>query len=114
LFTAPSRETTRSLASLRRAVARYRASRQLQAFVEGRVAAHRRGHQEAVAFAEDALDIVGIDVGWPTTTLCSLQVLTTRAIHLSTSGCSYCRGVTKFLGQIAFADEDRADAGHLS
>ena len=38
------------------------ASGELQAFVEGGVTANRRGHQEAVAFAEDALDIVGIDV----------------------------------------------------
>ena len=38
---------------------------------------------------------------------------TTFFIHLSTSGCSYWRGIAEFLRKIAFADQDRADALHL-
>jgi hypothetical protein len=39
------------------------ATGELAAFVERGVTAGRRRHQEAIALAEDALDVVGIDMG---------------------------------------------------
>src|SRR5260370_31269808 len=36
---------------------------ELEAFVESRVAARRRRHQEAVAFADDAFHVVAVHVG---------------------------------------------------
>src|SRR5262249_29467840 len=35
---------------------------EFESFVQGGIAAHRRGHQEAVAFGKDAFHIAGVDV----------------------------------------------------
>ena len=43
----------------------------------------------------------------------SCRCSTTLAIHSSTFGCSYWRGIAELLAEVALADQDRADARHL-
>ena len=73
---------------------------------------HRRAHQEAVAFREMRSALPASTCGWPTMTLCFLQVSTTRFICLSTRVLVLAR-IAELLAEIAFADQDRADALHL-
>src|SRR5262245_22920518 len=90
------------------------ASCQLQAFVEGGVAAHRRGHQEAVALAEDALHVVGVDVRMADHYVVLLAGVDHPRHPFEHLGMLVLAGIAELLGEIALTNQDGADAGHLA
>src|SRR5215510_14966673 len=104
----------RPFAPARRAYAGLCASRQLQALVEGGIAAHGGGHQEAIAFAEDALHVVGVDMGMADDHIVLLAGVDHPRHPFEHLGMLVLAGIAELLGEIALADEDGADAGHLA
>src|SRR5215471_21313559 len=87
-------------------------SGQLARFVEAAVTAHRRAHQEAVAFLDDPLDIIRLhvrvaddDIGL----LASIDDLRHRLEHHLVL---VLPRIAELLGQIALADQDGADSRH--
>ncbi len=112
------RESSRKSPDRERGLRRVRsprsgASSELQALVECRVAAHWSGHQEAIALAEDALDIVGIDVGMADDDVVLLAGIDHPLHPFEHLGMLVLARQAELLGEVAFADQDGADARDL-
>src|SRR5262245_25863549 len=84
--------------------ANLRPSGELEPFVQRGVTAHRRGHQKAIALAEDALDIVGIDVGVADDHVVLLAGVDHPRHPLEHLGMLVLPGIAELLGEIALAD----------
>src|SRR6266540_3529950 len=84
--------------------ARLRPPGELQSLVEGGVAAHRRRHQEAVAFAENALDIVCVDVRMPDRHVVRLAGIDHARHPFEHLGMLVLARVAELLGEVALAD----------
>src|SRR6266487_28924 len=82
-------------------------------YLQGGVTAHRRGHQEAVALGEDALHVVDINVRVADDNVVPLTGLDDPRHPLEHLGMLILPRVSELLGEVALADEDGADAGHL-
>src|SRR5262249_1243618 len=87
--------------------AKLRPSGELEPLVQRRVTAHRRGHQKAIALAEDALDVVGIDVGVADDHVVPLAGVDHPRHPFEHLGMLVLAGIAELLGEIALADEDR-------
>ena len=74
---------------------------------------HRRAHQEAVAFLDDALDIALLDVRMADHDVCFLQVSTIALHPFEHDLVLVLARIAEFLRQVAFADQDAADARHV-
>ena len=90
-----------------------RPSRMLLGRFEVAVALHRRAHQEAVAFLDDAFGIVLARRGDDRRPRCASCRCRPRASSIPARPCARIGGIAEFLGQIAFADQDAADARHI-
>src|SRR6266540_953480 len=86
---------------------------EFEPFIQGGVTAHRRGHQEAVALGEDALHVVDINVRVADDNVVPLTGLDDPRHPLEHLGMLVLPRVSELLGEVALADEDGADAGHL-
>src|SRR5215467_11529855 len=87
--------------------------RQRAALVERREAAARRGHQEGVALAEDALDVGRVDVRVADRDLALLAGVDDVLHRVEHLRMLVLAREAELLAQIAFADQDQADAGYL-
>src|SRR4051794_2063401 len=77
------------------------------------IAARRRAHQEAVAFGEDALAVAGLDMRMADDNVMLLAGVN-HALHLREQfRVLVLARNAELLSEIAFADQDRADALHL-
>src|SRR6185312_17309220 len=81
--------------------------------VEMAVAAHRRAHQEAVAFLDDALAVARLDMRMTDDDVRGLASIDHLAHPLDHFGVLVLARETELLRQVAFADKDGADARHL-
>src|SRR5947207_16011589 len=77
------------------------------------IALHRRAHQETVAFLDDALAVAGLDVRMADHDIVFLAGVD-HALHpFEHNLVLVLPRVTELLGEVAFADQDRADARHF-
>src|SRR5436309_3515600 len=90
--------------------AKLRASGELEAFVERRIAAHRRSHQETVAFAEHALHVAGVDVRMADHDIVLLAGVDHPLHPFEHLRVLILPGIAELLGEVAFANENGADA----
>jgi len=77
------------------------------------VAAHRGGHQENGSPRPGCRSTLLASSGGCRPPSCAACSVDHPRHPLSTSGCSYCPRIAELLGEVALADEDRADARHL-
>src|SRR5262249_32878134 len=89
------------------------AAGELAALVEPAEALHRGAHQEAVAFLQKAFSVVGIDVRMPDRHLVLLAGLDHAGHPFQHFGMFVLTWITELLREIAFADQDAADARNL-
>src|SRR5262245_66620678 len=92
---------------------RLSAAGELEPLVERRIAAHRRRHQEPIALVEDAFHVVAVDMR-----VADRHVVLLAGIDHARHPLEYFRVLVlarkpKLLREVALADQDRADAGHL-
>src|ERR1700757_1802470 len=90
------------------------APRMLPCCFEMAVALYRRAHQEAIAFADDALDIALLDMRMADDDIMLLAGVD-HALHpFEHDLVLVLARIAELLRQIAFADQDGADARHLA
>src|ERR1700733_13449619 len=77
------------------------------------VALYRRAHQEAIAFLDDTLDVALLDMRMPDDDIVLLAGID-HALHPFQHGLVLVLPrIAEFLRQVAFADQDGADARHV-
>ena len=92
---------------------RLRPSRKFLRRREVPVAAHRGAHQEAVAFLDDALGVTGLDVRMADDDAGFLAGVDDLRHGVEHHLVLVLARIAELLGEVAFADQDGADAGHV-